>query len=107
MRWREPSSQQRIRKCLAKFEVRCNVAAPNTISEHWNHTENLMKESPRKPPIATDNELLMRFARRNDHQAFRELVERHADMVMAVCRQVTSQQQDAEDAFQTAFVILA
>lgn len=66
-----------------------------------------MKESPRKPPIATDNELLMRFARRNDHQAFRELVERHADMVMAVCRQVTSQQQDAEDAFQTAFVILA
>jgi RNA polymerase sigma factor (sigma-70 family) len=66
-----------------------------------------MKESPLKPPIATDNELLMRFVLRKDQQAFRELVERHAGMVMAVCRQITSQQQDAEDAFQTAFVILA
>jgi RNA polymerase sigma factor (sigma-70 family) len=55
----------------------------------------------------TDNELLMQFARRRSENAFRQLVERHASLVMGVCRQVSRNEQDAEDAFQATLLILA
>ena len=55
----------------------------------------------------TDNELLMQFVRHRNEEAFRQLVERHAAMVMSVCRQVTRSEQDAEDAFQATWLILA
>jgi len=55
----------------------------------------------------TDNELLMQFVRHRDEHAFRQLVERHAALVMSVCRQMTRDEQDAEDAFQATLLILA
>jgi RNA polymerase sigma factor (sigma-70 family) len=54
-----------------------------------------------------DFDLLARFAASGDERAFRTLVERHGKLVMAVCRQVTRDAHDAEDAFQATFLVLA
>ena len=56
-----------------------------------------------------DSELLGRFLRRDGHAeaAFAALVERHAPMVLRVCRDVTGDPHDAQDAAQVTFLILA
>ena len=54
-----------------------------------------------------DSELLERFADDRDEAAFAALVARHGPMVLATCRGVLRSSQDAEDAFQATFLILA
>jgi RNA polymerase sigma factor (sigma-70 family) len=55
----------------------------------------------------TDRELLAAFLARNDQHAFTTLVNRHGPMVLGICRRVLHHLQDAEDAFQATFLLLA
>jgi RNA polymerase sigma factor (sigma-70 family) len=54
-----------------------------------------------------DHELLERFARHRDENAFAVLLGRHGSMVLGVCRSVLHDLHDAEDAFQAAFLLLS
>jgi RNA polymerase sigma factor (sigma-70 family) len=58
----------------------------------------------------TDGQLLERFLRERDdagEAAFRALIERHAPMVLRICRDVLADWHEAEDASQATFIVLA
>ena len=56
---------------------------------------------------AAESELLARYARNRDAEAFRSLVEKHSDMVFSVSRRIVGDAADAEDIAQDCFILLS
>jgi RNA polymerase sigma factor (sigma-70 family) len=62
---------------------------------------------PRHTDGQADAELLQRFARDHDEEAFARLVAGHGALVLAAARRVLRDRQAAEDVFQATFLVLA
>jgi RNA polymerase sigma factor (sigma-70 family) len=58
-------------------------------------------------PDLTDGQLLARFADKRDEDSFAALIQRYGRLVWGVCRSTLAHTQDAEDAFQQSFLVLA
>jgi RNA polymerase sigma-70 factor (ECF subfamily) len=61
----------------------------------------------RGDPPPPDGELLERYVTARDEEAFAALVERYGSLVLGVCGRILQHTQDAEDAFQATFLVLA
>jgi len=57
--------------------------------------------------LPSDRDLLRRFIFDGDEASFAAIVERHAALVMSVCRRVVGQSPDVDDAFQATFFALS
>src|SRR5262249_57606777 len=62
---------------------------------------------PTQTRDAADHELMEQFVVNQDEVALTALVRRHGPMVYNLCRRILRNEQDAEDAFQATFLVLA
>jgi RNA polymerase sigma-70 factor (ECF subfamily) len=66
---------------------------------------SVLPETRESPP--PDGQLLQRYVAARDETAFEALVQRYGTLVLGVCQRVLQHSQDAEDAFQATFLVLA
>jgi RNA polymerase sigma factor (sigma-70 family) len=77
-------------------------ARPEQLAQHLRRLASSAAASP-----DADEVLLEHFIARQDEESFAALVRRHGPMVLGVCRRILNDVQDAEDACQAAFLVLA
>ena len=70
-----------------------------------NHVRELV--AAHQTGTASDRDLLERFRNHREEAAFTLLAQRHGPMVLNTCRRILGDVQEAEDAFQATFLILA
>ena len=63
--------------------------------------------APHQLQTQSNSQLLQAFCTNQDQQAFAALVHGHGPMVWRICQTVLRQTEDAEDAFQATFLVLA
>src|SRR5437870_1758340 len=81
---------------------------PATNKSLGNMVRQLRKwAGARDANTLADQDLLCRYITAKDETAFSCLVKRHGPMVLGMCRKMLRQEQDAEDAFQATFLVLA
>ncbi|HEY8503244.1 MAG TPA: sigma-70 family RNA polymerase sigma factor [Gemmataceae bacterium] len=78
---------------------------PQPLAAAVRHLRKAVAE--RDSDEQSDRLLLGAFAARRDASAFAAIVRRYGPMVLGVCRRVTGDAHDAEDAFQATFFVLA
>ena len=57
--------------------------------------------------LISDTDLLGDYLATGDADSFTQIVKRHSALVMGVCKRATGNVHDAEDAFQSTFMVLA
>ena len=77
------------------------------MSSSVRNDSQLQIRAPDPCGVESDARLLQQFVKTRCDLAFAKLVERHGVPVMGVCRRVLADSQDAEDAFQATFMVLA
>src|SRR5262249_21730547 len=89
-----------------RFRSRRNCSMSQSVLNSLVHQ---LTETIRRTPTGerTDAELLGRFIDQRDQQSFAVLLQRHGPMVFGVCCRLLQNTHDAEDAFQTTFLVLA
>ncbi|MEM8866037.1 MAG: sigma-70 family RNA polymerase sigma factor, partial [Planctomycetota bacterium] len=80
------------------------LAEPTLVEPANGPAPDRLQRSPAVMP--TDGELLMQYARHGDAAALATVVDRHKAMVWSVCTRILPHRQEAEDAYQAAFLIL-
>src|SRR4051794_4648404 len=77
-------------------------ARPEQLVRHLRRLATLPATDP-----ASDADLVRRFVRARDEEAFAALVARHGGLVLGVCRRALRDADAAEDAFQAVWLVLA
>jgi RNA polymerase sigma factor (sigma-70 family) len=91
----------------------CDTKSFQILRSRWVALGTLMSAMTQIPPQLaeahgpSDGVLLRRFVQDADEVAFGQIVQRHASLVMSVCRRVVGQTADVDDAFQATFYALS
>lgn len=83
---------------------RSKLTSGDTLMSAMTH---LPDSNPGQTALPSDRDLLRRFIFDGDEVSFAAIVERHATLVMSVCRRVVGQSPDVDDAFQATFFALS
>jgi RNA polymerase sigma factor (sigma-70 family) len=78
-----------------------------TVSQWGRIVRRIWGNASSREEDSSDDRLMGRFVERGDESAFEELFRRHAEMVMGVCRRILGDADDADDAFQAVWLVLA